>query len=81
MSIAGFSLLSIIKPETHGVSLAGLQLAAAVGIGILYSAVTFPILAPLSVEQNAHALAFFMFIRTFSYVSTLPHASLPSLDH
>jgi hypothetical protein len=73
ISIAGFSLLSIIKAETHGVWLAGLQLPAAVGVGILYSAVTFSILAPLTVEQNAHALAFFMFVRTFSYVSNIPH--------
>jgi hypothetical protein len=72
ISIAGFSLLSFIKADTHGLALAGLQLAAAIGIGILYAATTFPVLAPLRVEQNAHALAFFMFVRTFSYVSALP---------
>ena len=57
--------------ETHGLKLAGLQLAAAIGVGILYAAVTFPIMAPLGVGENAHALAFFMFVRTFSYVSVL----------
>ncbi|KAF8468646.1 major facilitator superfamily domain-containing protein [Gautieria morchelliformis] len=67
LSIAGFALLSLIKADTHGASLAVLQLAAAVGVGILYASVTFPVLAPLGVEENAHALAFFMFVRTFSY--------------
>lgn len=63
------SLLSYVGAYTHGAALAALQLPAAIGIGILYAAVTFPILAPLGVEENAHALAFFMFVRTFSYVS------------
>ena len=69
-SFAGFVLLSFVGPKTHGAGLAGLQLPAAIGLGILYSAVTFPIMAPLGVGENAHALAFFMFVRTFSYVST-----------
>lgn len=70
-SIAGFILLSFIGADTSGAKLAGLQITAAVGVGILYTAVTFPILAPLGVSENAHALAFFMFVRTFSYVSTV----------
>jgi len=67
LSIAGFALLSLIDAETTGVKLAGLQIMAAIGVGILYAAVTFPVLAPLGVSENAHALAFFMFARTFSY--------------
>ncbi|KAF8576155.1 MFS general substrate transporter [Ramaria rubella] len=67
ISIVGFAVLSLIDADTHGAKLAGLQLPAAVGVGILYAAVSFPVLAPLGVSENAHALAFFIFVRTFSY--------------
>ncbi|KAF8523951.1 iron permease [Hysterangium stoloniferum] len=67
LSIAGFAVLSLIEADTTGVKLAGLQITAAIGVGVLYAAVTFPILAPLGVSENAHALAFFLFVRTFSY--------------
>jgi len=71
ISIVGFAVLSLIDADSSGVKLAGLQITAAIGVGVLYAAVTFPILAPLGVGENAHALAFFLFVRTFSYVSAL----------
>ncbi|KAH8101198.1 Mfs1.2 [Cristinia sonorae] len=39
-----------------------------VGAGILYSATYFPVLSALPVSENAHALAFFGFCRSFAAV-------------
>lgn len=42
----------------------------AIGAGIIYAATYFPVLAPLPVAENAHALAFFAYLRSFAAVSS-----------
>ncbi|KAI0343447.1 MFS general substrate transporter [Trametopsis cervina] len=50
-------------PVSHAV---GLPTVGAVGSGILYAGTYFPVLAPLPVTDNAHALAFFSFCRSLA---------------
>ncbi|KAJ7599216.1 Mfs1.2 [Mycena floridula] len=44
----------------------GIPILIGVGGGMLASTTYFPVLAPLPVTENAHALAFFAYCRTFS---------------
>ena len=46
----------------------GLTILVGVGCGVIYSATYFPVLAPLPISENAHALAFFSFCRAFAAV-------------
>ena len=46
----------------------GIEGLTGVGIGILYTATYFPLLAPLSVEQHPKALGFFTFVRQMGQV-------------
>lgn len=45
-----------------------------------YSTTVFPVQAPLSVEQNAPALAFLQFLRSFASVSGFPSPPLSIID-
>ncbi|KAG8946147.1 hypothetical protein FRC04_012002 [Tulasnella sp. 424] len=58
-----FSLLEITTPKAQWV---GFQILQGIGLGVLYAAPTFPVLAPLPISENAHALAFFTFVRSYS---------------
>ncbi|KAG8914322.1 hypothetical protein FRC00_014482 [Tulasnella sp. 408] len=58
-----FTLLKISTPKAQWV---GFQIIEGIGLGILYAAPTFPVLAPLPISENAHALAFFTFVRSYS---------------
>lgn len=42
----------------------GFQFIVSVGMGILYAAPQFPILASLPTSKTAHALSFFTFVRS-----------------
>lgn len=64
-------VLSTLKAETPIPEVVGLPILLGVGIGMLQSATYFPVLAPLPVSENAHALAFFAFCRSFAGVSLL----------
>ncbi|KAJ7250496.1 major facilitator superfamily domain-containing protein [Mycena haematopus] len=46
----------------------GFQLISGAGLGMMTAAVFFPILAPLPVESNAHAIALYTFFRNFSNI-------------
>ena len=66
--ILGMGILSLLKtnsPLSQGV---GFPVIIAIGTGIIYSMTYFPVLAPLPVSENAHALAFFSFCRSFAAV-------------
>ncbi|GJJ10987.1 hypothetical protein Clacol_005216 [Clathrus columnatus] len=64
----GISLLTTVKLETHvGVALVFIIIYGT-GAGINYALQVYPIQAPLPVTANAHALAFFSFMRTFAGV-------------
>ncbi|KAJ7584101.1 iron permease [Mycena floridula] len=65
-TIVGFGIMSLLKADSPVASWVGFQAVAAIGIGFMYSATVFPILAPLPVERTAAALGFFAFSRSFS---------------
>ncbi|KAH8828742.1 major facilitator superfamily domain-containing protein [Flagelloscypha sp. PMI_526] len=64
-SIVGFGVLSLLKAETSTGQWIGYQFIVAIGVGILYAATVFPILAPLPVERAAAALSLQNFVRSF----------------
>ena len=62
-------LLSTVSATSPLARAIGLSVLVSVGTGIGYAVTYFPVLAPLPVEENAHALAFFAFCRLFAAVS------------
>lgn len=66
LTIVGLGLFTLLKVSTPKAQWVGFQIIEGVGLGILYAAPTFPILAPLPVSENAHALAFFAFVKSYS---------------
>ena len=76
LAVAGFGAMSVIKADSPAGMSIGLPVLIGVGAGIWSSATYFPVLAPLPVSENAHALALFAFFRTFACVR--PTHSSPS---
>ncbi|KAJ7278809.1 iron permease [Mycena rebaudengoi] len=61
-------LLSTLTADSSRSKAIGFEALIGVGIGILTTATYFPVLAPLPISENAHALAFFIFTRAFGQV-------------
>ncbi|KAF8890390.1 iron permease [Infundibulicybe gibba] len=61
-------LLSTLKADSPRSAMLGFEVIMGVGLGILTTSTYFPVLAPLPVSENAHALAFFTFTRNFGQV-------------
>lgn len=57
-----FSFLIFLKVNSPKKDWVGFQIVVSVGMGIIYAAPQFPILASLPVSQTAHALSFFTFV-------------------
>jgi len=68
MTILSVGLLSTLTEDSSRGKSIGFQAIAGTGIGIMFSASYFPVLAPLPVTANAHALSYFVFLRNFSQV-------------
>lgn len=66
--LIGHGLLSTLHADTSRAKSIGYQIILGSGIGLVYSSIYFPVLAPLPVSSNAPALALYMFLRTFSQV-------------
>lgn len=66
--LAGVAALASLDENSGLGSAAGALVPIGLGTGILYSLTYFPVLAPIRVEENAYALAFFAFCRTFAGV-------------
>lgn len=64
---AGAALVTLDADSSRGKYI-GYQVIIGLGLGILMTTAFFPVLAPLPVNLNANALAFFMFVRFFSQV-------------
>ncbi|KZO94642.1 MFS multidrug transporter [Calocera viscosa TUFC12733] len=64
--MVGYGLMTTLTKDSSTAAWAGYQVIASIGVGILYPGTTFPVLAPLPISKNAHALAFYTFMRTFS---------------
>ncbi|KAI0692615.1 hypothetical protein BC835DRAFT_1356567 [Cytidiella melzeri] len=64
--VTGFGILSLIDISSSRAQYIGCQLVLGLGLGIVWISTQFPILAPLPFSNNAHALAFFTFVRSLS---------------
>lgn len=68
--MVGYGVMSLMKWNSSVAATQGFQIIGAAGLGFLYTAPNFAVLAPLAVEDNAHALALMSYLRTFGqYVS------------
>lgn len=65
ITVVGFGLLTILDENSSRAQYIGLQVLLAIGLGMIWIATQFPILAPLPFSNNAHALAFFTFVRWY----------------
>ncbi|PIL24610.1 MFS general substrate transporter [Ganoderma sinense ZZ0214-1] len=66
--LLGLGLLSSVTESTRRAASIGFQVPIGVGIGMIYAAAYFPVLAPLPPTSNAPALALFVFLRTFAQI-------------
>ncbi|KAG6909191.1 hypothetical protein DXG01_001705 [Tephrocybe rancida] len=66
--VAGTAGLTTIRADTVLANSIGLPSLITIGAGMVYSVGYFPVLAPLPVSRNAHALALFAFCRSFAGV-------------
>lgn len=65
-TIIGLGLLSTLKPDSSAAAYIGFEVVASIGLGVLWSCVQFPVLAPLPFSNNAKALSFLIFTRCFA---------------
>ncbi|GJE93651.1 MFS general substrate transporter [Phanerochaete sordida] len=68
LGVAGLGVMSIIKADSPASLSIGLPILLGVSCGILSTATYFPVLAPLPVTENAHALSLLAFFRSFAGV-------------
>ncbi|KAJ7278817.1 major facilitator superfamily domain-containing protein [Mycena rebaudengoi] len=61
-------LLSTLTADSSRSKAIGFEALIGAGIGVLTTATYFPVLAPLPISENAHALAFLTFTRAFGQV-------------
>ncbi|KAJ3483959.1 hypothetical protein NLI96_g5966 [Meripilus lineatus] len=66
--VVGMGVLALLHPESPLSKQVGLPIIMAIGAGAIYAATYFPVLAPLPISENAHALALFAFLRSFAAV-------------
>ncbi|KAI0791749.1 iron permease [Abortiporus biennis] len=66
--IISAGVISTLKWDTPIPKAIGLPFLIAIGGGIVFPNALFPVLAPLPVSENAHALALFSFFRSFASV-------------
>ncbi len=78
--VIGAGLLTTLRADSSLAKAIGFELVIGSGVGVIYVAVIFPVLASIPVTQAAPAMALFVFSRNFGYVSLLP-ADFPSLSH
>ena len=69
--IISMGVLTTLDADSPRSAAIGYAALVGVGGGICYASTWFPVLAPLPVTENAHALAFFGFCRSFAGVSLL----------
>ncbi len=70
LNVVGMGVLSILRPDSPLSHQVGLPILMAIGAGTIYAATYFPVLAPLPISENAHALALFAFLRSFASVGS-----------
>lgn len=71
--IIACGLFTRLQATTSSGSAVGFEVIIAIGLGGLSTTTYFPVLAPLPLNANAPALAFFTFLRSFGQVSFDSH--------
>ncbi|KIO28004.1 hypothetical protein M407DRAFT_22771 [Tulasnella calospora MUT 4182] len=66
LTTVGIGLLSLLKASSSKGMYIGFQIVEGFGLGVLYTAPQFPVLASIPVTETAHALAFFTFVRSYA---------------
>ncbi|KAF9063471.1 Mfs1.2 [Rhodocollybia butyracea] len=66
--MVGTGALTTTQADSPTALVVGIPVIAGAGAGVLYAVTCFPVLAPLPVTSNAHAIAFFAFCRAFAGV-------------
>ncbi|KAG8913263.1 hypothetical protein FRC01_004632 [Tulasnella sp. 417] len=66
LTAIGVGLLSTLKVSSPVGAWVGYQIIEGIGFGILYGAPQFPVLASVNITESAHALALFVFVRSYS---------------
>ncbi|TFK85289.1 hypothetical protein K466DRAFT_601302 [Polyporus arcularius HHB13444] len=66
--LVGIGLISSITETTSRIATICYQIPAGAGIGMVFAASYFPVLAPLPTKMNAAALSFFVSIRIFAQI-------------
>ncbi|KAJ7931029.1 iron permease [Mycena leptocephala] len=61
-------VLSTLQADSNRAKYIGFEVLMGVALGILTTATYFPVLSPLPISENAHAIAFFIFTRAFGQV-------------
>lgn len=69
--IIGMGLMSTIEVNTAPPTVIGFTILVGIGAGMIFGCNWFPVLAPLDISQNAHAIALFSFCRSFAAVSNI----------
>ncbi|KAJ6493194.1 iron permease [Mycena sanguinolenta] len=69
LTMVGFGLVSRLDKDSTTLAYISFQIVLAIGLAILWISTQFAVLAPLPFSNNAHALAFFTFVRCFSQAS------------
>lgn len=78
MVLIGAGAMSTVQGTTPVANAIGFTVFQAVGMGMIYPVTYFPILAPVPIAENAHALAFLAFCRSFASVcAVLFHVYCP----
>ncbi len=65
-SLVGFGTLSILTADSSTAMWASFTVIVGIGLGLLYSSTTFPVLAPLKPEQQPAAMGSFNFVRSLA---------------
>lgn len=66
--ITGLGLLSTLDANASLAKQVAFPPVLALGTGLIFAVVCFPVLAPTPIDQNAHALTLFAFVRSFATV-------------
>jgi hypothetical protein len=68
----GLGILATLHADSSIARAVGFPVVVGSGIGLVYVATIFPILASIPVTQSAPAMALYVFSRNFGSVSPLP---------
>ncbi|KAJ6458426.1 iron permease [Mycena vitilis] len=66
--LIGTGLITTLNVDSSRAKAIGFQIIPGMGLGMMTAAVFFPILAPLPIQSNAHAIALYTFFRNFSNI-------------